>query len=175
MGSAVRHPGFHRRVALVVFVAVTVGVVGSAGAAPEFPPLGNPNVTLNVTPNDGDGLVSPAQITVIGAGFGAGVSGNIYECSFNPTASFDECTGSLARFTSNSNGAFTQAVQVTRTAAATDILGQPVLIDCDVRPCTVQAVSDNGMYFSQHHITFVPATTTSTSTSTTTSTSTSSK
>jgi hypothetical protein len=159
-----------QRAALAVAVALTLAAVGVAAAAPEFPPGGNPSVTLDVTPGDGDNLPSPATITVIGAGFGSNLSGDIVQCTFDAATQFDICSSPLARFTSDTSGNFSQPVQVTSTFTGTNAANQMVQVDCLQVACTVQAVSDNGQFVSQHHITFAGATT---STSTTLSTSTS--
>jgi hypothetical protein len=156
-----------QRLALAVFIAFTVGTAGAAVAGPES--LGNPSVTLNIAPGDGDGLPSPASITVAGLGFGAGISGDILECSVQPGSGLDVCSDPIGRFTTTGSGAFSTTVSVTRV-----FLSSPpaTTIDCAVTACRVEAVSDSGMFQSAHHISFA-GTTTSTSASTTSTSSTS--
>ncbi len=82
-----------QRLGVVIIAAVALSG-GVAVASPEFPPGGNPNVTLDVSPTDGDNLPSSAQISVSGAGLSLGVvvSGDILECSVDPNTGTDECT-----------------------------------------------------------------------------------
>jgi hypothetical protein len=114
-----------------------------------------PGVLLDVTENDGDNLATPQTITVTGTGFqsnGFGTSGDIRQCADAiPT---DICSTSAVRFTSNSQGGFTASVTVTRIVTGLNALNQTVQIDCATTTCRVQAVSDNGAFESQHHISF---------------------
>ncbi len=65
-----------QRVVLALFITFSVGFVGAALAAPQTGD--NPSVTLDVIPNDGNGLTNGEAITVLGTGFqtnGFGVTG----------------------------------------------------------------------------------------------------
>jgi hypothetical protein len=157
-----------QRLALAVFIAFTVGTIGAAVAGPEN--SGNPSVTLDIAPGDGDGLPSPASIMVTGIGFGAGISGDILECSVQPGSGLDVCSDPIGRFTTTGSGNFSATVSVTRVFTATFPVNTAV--DCAVTACRVEAVSDSGSFQSAHHISFA-GTTTSTSASTTSTSSTS--
>jgi len=135
--------------------------VGSAVGAPEF---FNPSVTLDVAPSDGDNLSSPATITVRGTGFGSNDSGTIIQCTFDVATQFDICSDPLAIFTSDASGTFSRPVAVTSTFTGFDAQNQQVGVDCLQVDCTVQAITDNGLFHSQHHISFAGASTSTSST-----------
>ena len=148
---------------LVLVLAVTMGTIAVAGAAPEF--VDNPSVTLDITANDGDNLSSPASVTAIGAGFtagGAGVSGVLLQC----TADFSICSDPIAQFTSTSAGNFSQTITVSSSFTGLNAMNQPVQVDCLQVACKVRAESNSGQLVSAHHISFAGSTTTSSSTST---------
>jgi hypothetical protein len=116
--SAIRSVSPRQRLALTLAIALTLGTVGAARAGPEN--AGNPAVNLDVSPNDGNNLPSPAAITVIGTGFGSNISGDIVQCTFDAATQFDVCSSPLGRFTSNANGFFSQPVQVSSSFVGTN-------------------------------------------------------
>ncbi len=121
------------------------GLATSAAASPEN--AGNPNRTLNVTPNDGSGLPSPAAISVTGAGFPGNSQGTLMQC----TADTFTCSTSRGPFTAAAFGGFSTAVNVTATFAP-DRAGP--LVDCRVVACVIFATTNDGISFSKHRITF---------------------
>ena len=166
-----------RWAAVALGVALTVSAVNGASAAPESIIGGNPTVTLNVSPNDGDNLSSPQAITVTGGGFGSGLRGDIFQCA---TVDGSDACVRLGDFTSSGGGTFSVPVNVTSTFQGLNASNVVVPVNCLQVACRVQAETNNFQFFSQHHISFAgasiptstttttrPATTTSSTTTTT--------
>ena len=123
----------------------------NAPASPETGPGGSPGRTLDVTPNDGDNLPSPASINVIGAGWGANQAVRLFQC----TADLTICSPQLGNATSNAGGTFSTTINVTRVFNP-DPAGAAV--DCGVTSCRVFAdLTNNNTAFASHHLTFAVA------------------
>jgi hypothetical protein len=143
-----------------VVALICAACATTAWGSPESLHHSSPSVTLDLSPQDGAGLLSPAQLNVTGASFGDGKSGSLYQCTNTPVG--DEtfnCGDPIGPFTSYTGGAFIQAVTVTRTFTPVDIPG-PV-IDCAITACMVWAATDSGSASAGHAITFQVSTGTS--------------
>ena len=162
---------------MAIVIAFTVVTVSAAFAAPQNG--GNPSVTLDVSPGDGQNLTSPQSVTVTGVGFGSSLGGTIHQCRFDNATQFNVCSNQLAQFTSSAAGTFSESVNVSSTFTGLNAQGQPVQVSCvptPTPPCTIEASTNTGQFFSAHTISFAGggSTTTSTTSTSTTSTSTTS-
>jgi len=158
-----------QRAALALFVALTVSGVGVAMATPQSGD--QPNVTLDLSPNDGQNLSSPATLTVTGAGFPANTAGILVQSADLPNGT-TIISGTIGTFTSNASGGFVTNVNVSQTFVP-DAGGTP--IDCNATgvTCYVEAFTNSGNANSRHRITFGGGGTTTSSTSSSTTSSTS--
>jgi len=137
-----------RHAALVLLVAGCLGWIGSATASPQNG--GQPTVTLDLSPGDGQGLAASSAINVTGAGFGSSVSGFLVETA--PQSNGTTATSqTLGMFTASSSGTFTATVTVTNTFTDSS---NSITVDCRVTPCYVEAFSNSGQFHSAHTISF---------------------
>ncbi len=157
-----------QRADMVIIIAFTVATMGVAFAAPQHG--GNPSVTLDVSPGDGQNLLSPQTVNVTGAGFGSNNSGTVFQCGF--VSGVKICSNTQVPFTSNGAGNFVATLNVTSTFFGTNAQNQQVQVTCiptPTPPCTVEAETNNGQLFSAHTISFGAGGSTTLSTTTSTS------
>ena len=156
-----------QRAALALFIALTVGGVGVAMAAPES--ADQPGVTLDLNPHPP--YAGTQTVNVFGAGFqssGSGVAGTVYQAATLPDGTTAVGLTSVP-FTSNAQGTFTATLQVSPTFRASGSGGPDFQVDCNAAgvTCFVEATSNSGALTSRHRISFGTTPTTVTPTTVT--------
>jgi neocarzinostatin family protein len=135
-----------------VVALVGVACATTAWGSPENLHSSSPDVTLDLSPQDGTNLSSADQLMVTGGNFGTAKSGDLFQCTNTPMGEGINCGDQIGRFTSNTSGMFIQYVTVTRTFTPVDIPGPA--IDCATTACMVWAQTDGGTPSAGHAIAF---------------------
>jgi hypothetical protein len=157
-----------QRAALVLIIAFTVASMSGAFATPQTG--GNPSVTLDIVTQDGQNLTSGQTVNVTGAGFGSSLGGTVFQCGF--LSGVKVCSNIRVPFMSTAAGNIAASLNVTSTFTGTNAQNQMVQVSCvptPTPPCTIEAETDNGQFFSAHTISFANGGSTTLSTTTSTS------